>query len=208
MIPGLWAYAGICDQNRSRTRVARSGSPSWKHFGLGDTTEHSRTVSKFSLGRPNRLTTRAIRFGNGKSIRKAWMEGCPPWLFEPADRLARFLDRGADRPGDRCASSHGTTDEIDSSVDSAGSAIHCLPAGTGLEPRMFKIPARCDGSRTPTEHVRAAIMNFLPCLFNACGCAQAHENGFGILPSGGSGEVECRVERLRPSLCLIRSVRA
>src|SRR5215471_10116200 len=69
---------------------------------FGNTTEHSRTVSKFSLGGPNRLTTRAIRFGNGKSIRKAWMERCPPWtLFEPGDRLARFVDRGADRPGNK-----------------------------------------------------------------------------------------------------------
>src|SRR5215471_6575183 len=69
---------------------------------FGNTTDHSRTVSKFSLGGPNRLTTRAIRFGNGESIRKVWMEGCPPWtLFEPDDRLARFVDCGADRPGNK-----------------------------------------------------------------------------------------------------------
>ena len=30
------------------------------------------------------------------------MEGCPPWtLFEPGDQLVRFVDRGADRPGNK-----------------------------------------------------------------------------------------------------------
>ena len=38
--------------------------------------------------------------------------------------------------------------------------------------------------------------------------AQFHENGCGILPSGGSGEVGRTVEMLRPLFCLIRSVRA
>src|SRR5215831_14507766 len=37
--------------------------------------------------------------------------------------------------------------------------------------RMVKIPARCGGSRTPTEHVLAAIMNFLSCAIDSIGHA-------------------------------------
>jgi hypothetical protein len=44
--------------------------------------------------------------------------------------------------------------------------------------------------------------------FSACGARNFMKTGCGILPSGGSGEVESAMERLRPSNCLIRSVRA
>jgi hypothetical protein len=99
---------------------------------FAETTEQSRTVSKFSLGGPNRLTTRAIRFGNGKSIRKAWMEECPPWTrFEPGDGRPDSWTVVPIALGIRCATSPVTpADEIDSSRDSSGSAIHWLPDGT------------------------------------------------------------------------------
>src|SRR5215831_4308792 len=42
---------------------------------------------------------------------------------------------------------------------------------TTCRPRMVKIPARCGGSRTPTEHVLAATMNFLPCAIDSIGHA-------------------------------------
>jgi len=67
------------------------------------------------------------------------MEGRPPWtLFEPGDRLARFLDRGADGPRNKVCifpPPVQPADEIDSSGDSSGSAIHCLPAGDGTRTR-------------------------------------------------------------------------